>query len=213
MFAGYVLIREDGNGEQLEPVELTEQGFPAEGQEVEWEDRLYRVYRVRHKLDVDAVSDDLNHMAAHVWARQIEPPPARRNDVSTAPIIPFTAPVRAPDGSFQSAILPPALLSVLVLAGYDTLKIQFRKCRRDISQLIRTNGGTWVMVREAWRLSRLAKRYRNEVSFFINGTGLAASGVPTPTPAESPPKSSPPSAPSPPRARPALRLVPAQPDL
>jgi hypothetical protein len=113
MFAGYMFIREDGNGEELEPVELTEQGFPAEGQEVEWEGRLYRVYRVRHVPDANALSDDLNHMVAHVWARQIELLPASQKDGPTVPLIPFTPPVRASDGSFQSAILPPPLLTIL----------------------------------------------------------------------------------------------------
>jgi hypothetical protein len=213
MFAGYMLIREDGNGEQLEPVELTQQGFPAQGQEVEWDGHVYRVYRVRHKPDPSALSDDLNHMAAHVWARRVDTQWERRKDGPVAPIMPFLSPTSLADGFVESAILPPVLLSILVLAGYDTLKVQFRNCRRDFAQLVRTHGGTWVMVREAWRLSRLAKRYRNEVASFLIETALAASGAPTTTPARRPPRSSPPSLPSPRRGDPRLRLVPARSDL
>jgi hypothetical protein len=209
MFGGYILVREDSGNTQLDPVELTEQGCPDIGHEVEWEDRMYRVYRVSHKPDPGARSDDSNHMTAHVFARAIGWSP--RLGESTSPILPFTQPLRRSDGSFESAILPPTLLSILVLAGYDTAKIQFRTANREYARVVRNQGGTWTLVREAWRLSRVAKRHRNEVVAFI--VMLESSETSSPVPAPSPPNSSHSPAPSPRRARPALSLVPAESDL
>lgn len=210
-FGSYTLIREDENGVPLdEPLEVAEDEYPDLGHTVDWDDGLsYRVYDVRHRRDPDERSDDRVTLHCHVFARRVVSSAKLRKATpgEEGGLIPLRVP-SGTDGAVSSDILPTGLLSVLVLAGYDTLKIQLRNAKRDNAQMLRATGrGTWILVKQAWMLSRRAKRYRNELAMFISESWPAA-GVPNGEVAlPFVHTSSQELAPSPPPTRPVLRLV------
>lgn len=209
-FGRYTLIREDENGVALgDPLEVAEDEYPAIGHAIDWDDgSYYRVRDVRHRRDPDERSDDRVTLHYHVYARRIGPSQKATEHRRPDDIPVFREPAVGVDGRFASDILPAELVSVLVLAGYDSLKIQLRKARRDNAHTLRATGcGAWVLVRRAWDLSRSAKRFRNEVAMFISSSWPDGASGKAQDAAPSARRSSQELAPSLPPTRPTLRLV------
>lgn len=158
---GYVVVVEEGpTAGEYEFIADT--GHPIAGQKVEIDGLVYVVDDVCFREDTEARTATRRSFA------RVRVRPVGQGDRVTPPdldkptVLPFVPP---PAGGRSTAILPPSLVAVLVVAGYAEQKVSYRVCTRRLAQLRRC-GANWVSVRprELWRLSRLAKRYMFEAA-------------------------------------------------
>jgi len=171
---GYVLVT---SREEIDLVATSR--APQVGEEITFESTRYRVSRVEHVEDPD-VRATARYTYPRVYVLPVgesaSPDETGAKRSTTPLILPFAAP--SSSGPHTSPIFPPGLVAVLVVAGYGTQKVQFRCARRECAELVRSGRG-WLVISpdEAWRLSRLAKKYMLEAEAF--GSRLPASTWPS----------------------------------
>lgn len=212
MIGRFILLREDDRGLDLPSVSVLGH-MPEKGHELEWEGRIYRVRRIRHIEDPDArTSGPHRYSVPMVWCYFISN--AINDDSDDAAIIPFAPPVPTGDETLSSDVLPPSLVAVLVLAGYDTIKCQVRFAMRNPGQLVHVRGARSFIVPSSRTLNKLAKHRRNQVIAFIADHFDGQVELPFVDDEESTPTSLPSTpAPTAPPPRPWLRLVTDKADL
>ncbi len=217
---GYIVVIGSGS-EVIEHELIADAGHPNVGERIVLDGATYVVVAVQHEEERDSHAS-ARHTYARVFLRPLDsrraPRPRPDGDAPSA-ILPFVA----PPGVDGCAILPPALVAVLVVAGYSEQKMVYRTGRRRVAQLLRA-GDRWMALNgaDAWRLSRLAKRQLHGAIRFAltlaggHGPAVDDDGATTlpcaaPARAAAPPRSptaGPETAPPARSARPALRLVP-----
>lgn len=210
----YIAVIEDGPAAGQQHEFIGDTGRPMGGEPFELDGLLYVVVEARHMEDTEARTT-MRYSFVRVllrFAGQIVARPGDGDDEATT-VLPFAAPT---DGQRTTALLPPSLVAVLVVAGYGEQKVAYRLGRRRLAQLRR---GRWIAAEPAtlWRLSRSAKRFMLAAVDFglrLSDDELTWSSC-VPSRRELQPwsvlqestRDASPQAPSP---RPALRLVPAE---
>src|SRR5579863_1383499 len=129
----YRVTIEASDGRVLATHEFVSSGHPAVGEELVIDGVVYVVRRVRHEEDLEARTIS-RYSHAHVFARLAgapdrAAPPSPTSD--SALVLPFKVPREAS----TSALLPPALVATLVIAGYAQQKIAMRSGWRHLGQL------------------------------------------------------------------------------
>lgn len=165
---GYQLVVCEPAGEK-EEVWFSTTRSPVRGEKFALDGASYVV------VDVEHVEDDADDGRRRSYPRVYVSPwpkgpskelPGEPTGRTSGAVLPFEPPSGG-TAPRTSAILPPALVAWIVVAGYEVQRVRYRVGRRDCAELVRAGRQMVVIApEEAWRLSRRAKRHMLEALDF-----------------------------------------------